>query len=305
MVHLQDSNYTATVNAAALLGGKLNNNNNNVVVGVEGKDGVGLSGSLSSSNNNPGGILEGDNFAMKVNHWLPSYRYIHTRVSPIQPSNKLRLKPYPNHTHPTTHQDMQRALASHSITSTSSEANATTGIYASSASPTLTRAASLSLGKERVERVASAGRAVRVGVAFCGRCVLDGWLVVCVGGMEGWRVMCVCDWSTHSINPPSPFPPPKKTTSQFPGGHNVLAGLHDFLADSQSTVVGYVYGCVCVCVYLYVLFACVCVVLLLLCALTPPPPSSGASVTRALLLVLLCCAGPVVCPTERRSPSGA
>lgn len=250
MVHLQDSNYTATVNAAALLGGKLNNNNNNVVVGVEGKDGVGLSGSLSSSNNNPGGILEGDNFAMKVNHWLPSYRYIHTRVSPIQPSNKLRLKPYPNHTHPTTHQDMQRALASHSITSTSSEANATTGIYASSASPTLTRAASLSLGKERVERVASAGRAVRVGVAFCGRCVLDGWLVVCVGGMEGWRVMCVCDWSTHSINPPSPFPPPqKKQPANSPAGTTSWRGSTTSWPTRNPPSWGTYMG-VCVCVFI-------------------------------------------------------
>lgn len=62
---------------------------------------------------------------------------------------------------------MQRALAAHSISS--SEPHDAFNPYASCPSPTITRAASLSLGKERVERVASAGQAVRVGVAFCGR----------------------------------------------------------------------------------------------------------------------------------------
>lgn len=53
---------------------------------------------------------------------------------------------------------MQRALHSNSIISDD--------LYLKQ---TITRASSLSLGKERAERVASAGEAVTVGVVFCGR----------------------------------------------------------------------------------------------------------------------------------------
>lgn len=34
----------------------------------------------------------------------------------------------------------------------------------------------------------------------------------------------------------------KPQHSQFPGGHNVLAGLHDFLSESSSNVLGFVGG---------------------------------------------------------------